>query len=43
MVTKYGDEHLRDFKEDCDEDIYIKPTFASKLGEFYDETMEINV
>lgn len=43
MVTKYGEEHLRDFAEDCDEDIYVKPNFTSKLGEFYDETMEISV
>ena len=42
MVTKYGEEHLRDFAEDCDEDIYVKPNFTSKLGEFYDETMEIS-
>lgn len=37
MVTKYGEEHLRDFAEDCDESIYIKPNFASKLGEFYND------
>lgn len=41
MVTKYGEEHLRDFAEDCDEDIYVKPNFTSKLGEFYNEEMEI--
>lgn len=42
MVTKYGEEHLRDFAEDCDEDIYVKPNFTSKLGEFYNEEMEIS-
>jgi len=42
MVTKYGEEHLRDFTEDCDEDIYVKPNFTSKLGEFYNEEMEIS-
>ena len=41
MVTKYGEEHLKDFAEDCDEDIYVKPNFTSKLGEFYNEEMEI--
>lgn len=41
MVSKYGEEHLRDFAEDCDEDIYIKPHFTSKLGEFYNDEMEI--
>jgi hypothetical protein len=43
VVTKYGEEHLRDFIEDTDESIYVKPSFTSKLGEFYDETMEIIV
>lgn len=43
MVTKYGEEHLRDFAEESDEAIYVKPTFSSKLGEFYDETMEISI
>lgn len=42
MVTKYGEEHLRDFTEDCDEDIYVKPNFTSNLGEFYNEEMEIS-
>lgn len=43
VVTKYSEEHLRDFIEDTDENIYVKPSFTSKLGEFYDETMEIIV
>jgi hypothetical protein len=43
MVNKYGEEHLRDFAEDCEEDIYVKPTFTSKLGEFYNEEMEISI
>ena len=42
MVNKYGEEHLKDFAEDCDEDIYVKPTFTSKLGEFYNAEMEIS-
>lgn len=42
MVTKYGEEHLKDFAEECEEDIYIKPTFTSKLGEFYNAEMEIS-
>lgn len=43
MVNKYGEEHLKDFAEECEEAIYVKPTFTSKLGEFYDETMEISI
>lgn len=42
MVTKYGEEHLKDFAEECEEDIYVKPTFTSKLGEFYNAEMEIS-
>lgn len=41
MVNRYGEEHLRDFIEDVDESIYIKPNFTSKLGEFYNEELEI--
>ena len=43
VVTKYGEEHLKDFIEEVDEAIYVKPTFTSKLGEFYNEAMEISV
>ena len=43
MVNKYGEDHLKDFIEECDEDIYVKPTFTSKLGEFYNEDMEISI
>lgn len=42
-VSKYGQEHLRDFVQDSDEAIYVKPTFTSKLGEFYNDEMEITV
>ena len=43
MVNKYGEEHLKDFAEECEEAIYVKPTFSSKLGEFYNDTMEISI
>ena len=43
MVNKYGEEHLKDFAEECEEVIYVKPTFSSKLGEFYNDTMEISI
>ena len=40
-VNKFGEDFLRDFVKDSEEPIYIKPTFVSKLGEFYNEDMEI--
>lgn len=40
-VNKFGEEFLRGFAKDCDDPIYIKPTFVSKLGEFYNDDMEI--
>ena len=40
-VNKFGEEFLRGFAKDSDEPIYIKPTFVSKLGEFYNDDLEI--
>ena len=40
-VNKFGEEFLRGFAKDCNEPIYIKPAFVSKLGEFYNDDMEI--
>ena len=40
-VNKFGEEFLRGFAKDSDEPIYIKPTFVSKLGEFYNDELEI--
>lgn len=39
--NKYITEHSHDFTEECDTPIYVKPSFASQLGEFYDVEREV--
>lgn len=41
--NEYIENHKGDFKEGDDTPIYVKPNFASSLGEFYDKEMEIQV
>lgn len=38
---KYIEEHAKDFAEEADENVYVKPSFVSKLGEFWDVEQEL--
>lgn len=39
--NKYIAEHAHDFTEECDTPIYVKSSFASQLGEFWDVEQEV--
>lgn len=38
---KYIEEHAKDFAEEAEENVYVKPSFVSKLGEFWDVEQEL--
>ena len=36
-ISKFGEEHIKDFAEDVEQSIYVRPSFNSKLGQFYND------